>query len=332
MREIKPAAVCALVRRTLGTPGVIRDENHALALLLNATLLEDGLQLVRIEDRRLGEPMTKDSVSNHAGIPIYGDKRLSLEYRHTGGSLAVDVLASDAHEATITVADRQVKVDIRRFVSAGHLPWSADSEIPLMEVFHSMSLVKEFSRLFQQPDSAARAPTVFSTNASIIAKRQTGTSQEPPRVAANALGHQRLTAAAPGIPEQSRPRPSDWPPDLEDEHRALQETSLVSAPRSVVSIGEDDLRPPGIDCMSPFRHRGGGHRGMYPTAEDIIVPRSRYDSSGERVGLPPAGARYDPVYPGDVLGDARLTSRDPFQGHSNASARSHDELEKSLFR
>ncbi|TGZ82388.1 hypothetical protein EX30DRAFT_317753 [Ascodesmis nigricans] len=104
------------------------------------------------------------------------------------------------------------------------------------------------------------------------------------------------------IPEGLRP------PGFEDEYEVLQPPrGSVPFPggRNPLSIGDDDLNPPGLGPNPPLRGRffgEGGVGGMAPTGGGMHPgpDHPMFGGSGE---LPnpraPPGARYDPTFPGD---------------------------------
>ncbi|KAK9446456.1 uncharacterized protein V1518DRAFT_424007 [Limtongia smithiae] len=146
----------------------------------------------------------------------------------------------------------------------------------------------------------------------------------------------------PAYPEAPLPRapivgggaPLSGPPGFEDEYEILRPARggmgvEGTAPmRSPFSIGEDDLYPPGLGphpamtpgITSPFVG-GGGHSGMYPSADHPLFAGRRGrglaqpGNMGGVGGIRPPGARYDdPFDPnnGDPNGDP-LGVLDPLQ-------------------
>jgi len=123
------------------------------------------------------------------------------------------------------------------------------------------------------------------------------------------------------LPASSRdpdriPAPGELPPGFEDEHQILGGPGRGIQPpgRNPLSIGHDDLYPPGFgpnDPSVPFFGgrggiadprfgRGGGSGGMHPTFDDPL-----FGGEGGQPGsdpMAPPGARYDPFGPDDPRG------------------------------
>jgi hypothetical protein len=113
---------------------------------------------------------------------------------------------------------------------------------------------------------------------------------------------------APGVPS-SRPRvpaAGEQPPGFEDEYDIYRPPGRGSGqqPRNPLSIGHDDLYPPGMGPNDPFRptlgpgglRQPGAGGGMHPTFDD---PMFGGGQQGFEDPQAPAGARYDPTGPND---------------------------------
>ena len=118
-------------------------------------------------------------------------------------------------------------------------------------------------------------------------------------------------------PRRPQPVPDFAPPDFEDEHQ-LQAPGRFNPPypnypgRHPLSIGEDDLHPPGMGPNDPLRIGPGGFArpgglggGMHPSFGGL----SGTGAEGEA----PPGARWDPVGPGRGSGRGRGPGN-PFGG------------------
>ena len=119
-------------------------------------------------------------------------------------------------------------------------------------------------------------------------------------------------------PRGSVPVPSDeFPPpgwdDPLDMHRPRLQGRNQPGLRSPLSIGHDDLNPPGLGAHDPLRGSfvpGGGlprpgHGGMHPTFEDPLFSGPGRASSGDSNPQAPDGARWDPVGPGFPISGGR---------------------------
>ena len=127
----------------------------------------------------------------------------------------------------------------------------------------------------------------------------------------------------PNRPQPGRPFPPGLePPGFEDEYDILRQPGLRSGPRNPLSIGHDDLYPPGLGPHDPMYGsgipplRGGGSGGMHPTFDDPMFGGGGFGGGGRR-GDPvtPGGARYDPVHPGDPRGGPRGFPGAGHRGH-----------------
>lgn len=122
-------------------------------------------------------------------------------------------------------------------------------------------------------------------------------------------------------PRRPHPVPDFLPPDFEDEHQLQPAASRFNPQyptipgRHPLSIGEDDLHPPGLGPYDPLRigpgglpRPGGLGGGMYPS---FGGPSPH---GGEGDGDAPPGARWYPVGPGGAPGRGGRGSGNPFGG------------------
>lgn len=345
---LAPAALCALVKRSVGDgPESLRTPVEALAVLCHACMLAVGARLTALGEEdgaRIDPQISAEHLS-----PLPDDWRgahnagVTFRYAHPQSSLQflikVDRMGSRTIVTGLAIDDeRPCSFDVatKDYTSESFFPWppqtstdaQADSSArpePLVNGYISMSRIKDFASLFKinvlqklipglQKDGYVEERAATERGDGQSGRDSSARRREDPlRMEPRYDDPLRVPGPSRG---QRQPRPSDWPPDFDDEYEMQGRFDPSGVPRpSFGGIGADDLRPPGIDSMDPFRRGGPGsgsgrHRGMHPTPEDILFPEGRGEGYGEPTfpspGMPPAGARYDPVYPGDNRGDRRF--------------------------
>lgn len=314
---LNPAALCSIVRKSIDNAVGLRNSYDGIASLVHACMLSTGFKFIGLgEDQRIEKPFTNEDVSplpsawNESSASMY-----AFRYTHSQSSMEFVVRISRLGKKTMIFGialgdDKTCSFDVltQDFTSENFYPWKPEENAEaLANGFISMSRIKDFSSLFKINILQKLIPGLSKEGYS---EEQPATSQTAPsRVprsdpAYNPLDTQPRAGYDPlRIPSRRDPRPSDWPPEFDDEHEMLGSMGGPRFPGGLGNIGADDLRPPGIDAMNPFSRRQGGHRGMHPTPEDIINPDRGYGSpTFPSPGMPPAGARYDPVFPGDRNG------------------------------
>jgi hypothetical protein len=334
MDASSPAKLVSIVKQSLNVEEGLETPTQAIALLCHANALVNGYKCIEPVDGETGG-FTQDQVRS---IKLPGD---DIHLRYAGPvalHLKVSRMGSKIVIYAMDEADNTASFDIKADEFTGTtFPKDAASTNPLVNCFISLAQVKAFSTLFatkvlnklhpqngDEPDAKDSPSTSKSDEQKQEVREQRipmPSQEEPLR-----------------LPNQGRQqtRPEDWPPELEDEHQLLQPArGQPSGGVGIGSIGADDLRPPGIDAMNPFGRGGprlpgtGGHRGMHPTPEEFY-PGSNTGPFGELPdgrapgSAPPAGARYDPVYPGDPFGGpgrgpghGRGGGQGPFGGGGN---------------
>lgn len=317
---LSPAALCNIVRQSIDPDVGLKNQYEALAALANACMLNTGFKFIGLgEEGKVETSITSDTLSplpsewNSSASFMY-----AFRYTHAQSSMEYIIRVSRMGKKTMVFGiangdDKTCSIDIttQDYTSENFYPWkpAADAEA-LANGYISMSRIKDFASLYK----------INVLQKLIPGLNKEGYSEERP-VAAATRGNRPQGSSRPRDdpandplrdiprpnydplrnPPQPFPRPSDWPPEFEDEH---QMRGSMGGPRLPGAFGADDLNPPGIDAMNPFgRRSGGGHRGMHPTPEDIMFPDRGYGTpTFPSPGMPPAGARYDPVFPGDNNG------------------------------
>ncbi|QDS73461.1 hypothetical protein FKW77_008930 [Venturia effusa] len=230
------------------------------------------------------------------GLAIGDDKRASFELVANDfispGNLPASPVTTDADQVTEDV----VKAIENIFISSGRL---AD-----LGALLKVSIIQKLAPSLQK-EGYEETPSESS--------RENRNSRDPLRPAQDPLRHEPPPARPrpfgdTGL-EPRRPFPDGLePPGFEDEHEILRgPRGGLPGGRNPLSIGHDDLYPPGMGPNDPFRPSfgpglgGRGSGGMHPTFDDPLFG----GNGGEGIrGDPqaPGGARYDPVYPGDPRG------------------------------
>lgn len=305
---LSPAGLCTIIRKTVDPEVGLKNEYDGLATLVNACMLSTDFKFVGLgEDGKIDSAISAESL---AILPADWNASTSssyaFRYTHQQSSMEFIMRITRLGKKTMIMGlatgdDKVQSIDIvtQDYTSENFYPWkpTADAEA-LANGYISLSRIKDFVSLFKinilqklipglnkEGYTEERSSTSNESRSSRI-----GPGQEIPRP-----GYDPLR-----IPSRPNPRPSDWPPEFEDEHN-MQNRGI----RMPGAFGADDLNPPGIDTMNPFGRRGG-HRGMHPTPEDIMFPDRGYGTpTFPSPNLPPAGARYDPVFPGDNAGQRR---------------------------
>lgn len=314
MEPLNPATLCALVRKSISGQEGLKNAYDGVAVLVHACMLSTGFKFIGLgEDQKVDKPFTSEDASSLP--PVWNESSASMyafRYTHSQSSMEFIVRISRLGRKTMVFGialgdDKTCSFDVltQDFTSENFYPWKPEENAEaLANGFISMSRIKDFSALFKInilqkliPGLNKEGYTEEQTNATSSAQTvQSGMPRDGvPRGPVDfrpPINYDPLME-----PRRRLQRPEDWPPEGDDEYEML---GSMSGPRFPGNIGADDLRPPGIDVMDPFQRRQGGHRGMHPTGEDLMRPYGT--PTFPSPGMPPAGARYDPVFPGDRNG------------------------------
>ncbi|ORY85702.1 hypothetical protein BCR37DRAFT_377412 [Protomyces lactucae-debilis] len=310
-----PAKLIGIIKQSLDGDHTQLSPAQAIALLCHANVLVAGFKCIKPVDGDTA-PSSLDNVQP-VEIPE-DDIKLSYELEDTALDLKVSAMRSKIVIYGMDHSDNTASLE----VATDEYTKSATNAESLVDSFISLAQVKAFSSLFKaQILNKLVANTDQSEEDDQSGKA--AQTQAQPRAQAQEQREERIPMPSREeplqLPNQGRQqsRPSDWPPELEDEHQLLQPArgQSTTGGRGIGRIGDDDLRPPGIDAMNPFGRdgprmpgMGGGHRGMHPTPDDFFPGGGNTGPFGELPDgrtpgpAPPAGARYDPVFPGDPFG------------------------------
>lgn len=315
---LNPASLCSIIRKSIQPETGLKDEYDGLACLAHACMLSTGFKFIELgEAEKAQQSITASELSSlPAAWNTSNSSMYAFRYTHDQSSMEFVIRVSRMGRRTMIFGiavddDKTCSFDIatQDFTSENFYPWKPEENAEaLTNGYISMSRMKDFSSRFKLnvlqkliPGLNKEGYTEESTSATTQSSRAQATNDPD-----SSLREDRRPA--PGYdplrnPARPNPRPSDWPPEFEDEYEMQGSRSGPRFPGGIGGIGADDLRPPGIDAMNPFSRRSGGHRGMHPTPEDIMFPDQGYGTpTFPSPGMPPAGARYDPVFPGDRNG------------------------------
>ncbi|KAI9836417.1 MAG: hypothetical protein M1819_001448 [Sarea resinae] len=235
-------------------------------------------------------------------------------------------------------------ISVRDFLSESAFPYSQPSDTvsadginkALQDAFISPSRMKDLASLFkisiiQKLMPGINKPGYQESTSSTRAESSSSRTQQqqPPERGSQEPRHDPLRD--PQLPAPARPYPFDDPlaaqpprrpypagdfppPGFEDEYE-IHQPARGGAPglgggRNPLSIGDNDLYPPGLGPHDPLRGSFGpggiggggiGGGGMHPTFDDPLFGGRMGGGDGGRGPDPraPPGARYDPVGPGD---------------------------------
>ncbi|CCG82182.1 Putative uncharacterized protein [Taphrina deformans PYCC 5710] len=322
VNSMSPASLCRIVRNSLDPQTGLKSPYDALACLSHACMLTAGFTFLGLgEDHQTERQITNGDLS---ALPAEWNTSSSSAYafRYSHSHLASDYMLRVSRLGTKTLVfgssgedDKTTSFELSTaaYTDLTCYPWKPDGHShSLADAYVSMAQIKDFSNLFItkllqktiEDEEDQDVPDQEKLVQPLAGRASRSVRPDDPSV------DPQGDLPRPGYdPLRVQPRPdpvpSDWPPEFEDEHQMQgSRRGNFGGPGGyggVGGIGADDLRPPGIDAMNPFG-RSGGHRGMHPTPEDILYPGREDSHRGDFPGGPPAGARYDPVFPGDRNG------------------------------
>ncbi|KAA8899396.1 PI31 proteasome regulator N-terminal-domain-containing protein [Sphaerosporella brunnea] len=306
----------------------LKHPQDALAAFVHACMLSAGFRLIGLsEDDRIGispSPLPENWSSTNGSYGFrYSHPQSSMQYlikvQRLGGKTVIMGLGlGDDKTASF-------EIDTKDFTSANFFPYSGDVEgqKKLEDAFISESRMKDLASLIkinilQKLIPGLHKPGYEEERGGEIQQREqprqqprpdAGHEPEPmvPRPYGGPYGN--FPRGPPPIPAGGEPMPG-----FDDEYEILQGPRggypYPPGGRNPLSIGADDLNPPGLGpnppLRGPFFGEGGGMSGnggmgpmggMHPTPEHPM-----FGGRGNgRIPDPraPPGARYDPVGPGD---------------------------------
>ncbi|RPB20208.1 hypothetical protein L211DRAFT_813395 [Terfezia boudieri ATCC MYA-4762] len=314
---LSPATLLTLIEGSLWTPTsepssarpqTLRNPYDAIALFVHACMLTVGFRLIGLDDDdRLDTPI--DASNLKALQPKWNSgSSYSFRYAHSQSSLEylikINRLGNKVVVFGLGIGDEKTtSFDIvtKDFVSESFFPY-VPNEINIIQ-----KLMPGLNKPGYQEEVSSAASSSASQN-----QRPPQRLQEPDRPEFNDPLRMGFNPPRPFHPP---PIPAgEVPPGFEDEYEILQPPRHLYYPpgHNPLSIGADDLNPPGLGpnppLRGPFFGEGGVPRpgfggmgpmgGMHPTPDHPMFG----GGNGQREYDPrfPPGTRYDPVGPGDA--------------------------------
>lgn len=318
-------------------PQTLRNPYDAIALIVHACMLSIGFRLIGFtEDDKLDSPI--DGSANLKPLPQNWNSGSSYAFRYTHGQssfellIQVNRLGSKAVILGLDLGDEKTAnfdISVNDFTSEGFFPYTPNDDDAEMETggqrrklrdgFKSETRIAELASLVKihilfklipglnKPGDQEEEPSFLQQSR----PQQERPRSEPPQHD-DPLRIPRPNPYYPEGPDRFTPIPGEErPPGFDDDYEILRPPrgrgGFYGGPgmpgRNPLSIGEDDLNPPGLG--GPFYGglpgfgRGGGN-GMHPTPDHpMFGGRGGGNPRGDDPRFPP-GSRYDPVGPGDA--------------------------------
>lgn len=365
---LSPSSLLRIIEKSLGAVGdsssnqTLRNPYDAIAVFVHACMLAIGGRLIGFdENEKLESPIDAKS-ENSLPSSWNNSSSYSFRYAHEQSSLEFLLKISRLGNKVVIFGvgvgdDKTASFDIvtKDFTSESFFPYtlgedSSDEEFGgqrrrLRDGFISESRMSDLASLtkinilqkllpgLQKPGyDEERTGTSSSSTAS------TSTSQNRPRpddYDPLRMPPPHFEPPNPYRPYNPPPIPAggERPPGFDDEYDLMRppRSGPFVGPGNPLSIGEDDLNPPGLGRSPPLRgpffgegglprpgFGGGGMGGMHPSPDHPMFG-GRGDGSGSSQPDPrfPPGSRYDPVGPGDAPRGGLQGPRGPGWGGGN---------------
>lgn len=328
-------------------PQMLRNPYDAIALFVHSCMLAVGFRLIGLgDDDKLDTPI--DASNLKPLQPMWNsESSYSFRYAHSQSSLEylikINRLGNKVVVFGLGIGDEKTtSFDIvtRDFVSESFFPFTPNqdegdeenggSRKKLKDAFISQSRIADLATLVKINIIQKLMPGLhkpgYQEEFSATASSSTSQSQRPPpqrlqepdQPEFNDPLQMGFHPPRPFHPRMPPPMPAgEVPPGFEDEYEILQPPRHSNYPpeRNPLSIGADDLNPPGLGhdppLRGPFFGEGGMPRpgfggmgpmgGMHPTPNHPMFGGSN-NGNGQAEYDPrfPPGSRYDPVGPGDA--------------------------------
>ncbi|KAI9842111.1 MAG: hypothetical protein M1837_007472 [Sclerophora amabilis] len=323
------------------TGSQVKTPYEAVALFCHAFMIAVGFRLIGLgEDHKIE---TSSDAQDPQPLPSEWNASTSFAFRYAHSQSSMEYLIKVSRLGTKAVVfgiglgdDKTASFDInvKDFISESSLPVNISDEERLVDALRGT-----FERVFIFPARITDLAHSFKLN--ILQKlmpslhkegyeeSSSETAQDSSRSSHRQPQPQRQPERDPlrsdPIPPPARPHPladplaqpprrpvPDFaPPGFEDEHQMMQPPrGYAPGPggRNPLSIGDEDLYPPGLGPHDPLRGtfgptggglpRPGGGGGMHPTFDDPLFGGRDGRQGGYNPQAPP-GARYDPVHGGE---------------------------------
>ncbi|KAF8543845.1 PI31 proteasome regulator N-terminal-domain-containing protein [Trichophaea hybrida] len=312
------------------THQLLKTPHDAIAILVHACMLSVGFRLVgHSEDDNIetpsdeSEPKPLCSNWNSPGGSYgfrYSHTQSPREYlvkiNRLGGKIVINGM--ELGDDKISSFD----ITTKDFTSETFFPFTMDDTATkkLADIFISEDRIGDLANLVKSNIVQKLMPGLYTEEEKLresageralpaCQQPQTNIDRDPPHVPRendNPYGIPRLEGGRSSIPPVG-----EVIPGFDDEYEIIQpRRGYTPGGRNPLSIGADDLNPPGLGpnppLRGPFFGEEGGMSGMHPTADHPMFG-GRGNGGGMRGGLrAPPGARYDPVTPGDEPPTGRL--------------------------
>ncbi|KAF8417066.1 PI31 proteasome regulator N-terminal-domain-containing protein [Tirmania nivea] len=352
---LSPATLLSLIEGSLWKPSsesssarpqTLRNPYDAIALFVHACMLTVGFRLIGLDDDdKLDTPI--DTSNLKPLLPKWNSgSSYSFRYAHSQSSLEylikINRLGNKVVIFGLGIGDEKTtSFDIvtRDFISESFFPYTPNEDEgdeengglrkKLKDAFISQSRIADLASLVKiniiqklmpglnKPGYQEEFPATASTSAS-QSQRSPQRLQEPDQPEFNDPLRMGFHPPRPFHPRMPPPMPAgEEPPGFEDEYEILRPPRHLNYPpgRNPLSIGADDLNPPGLGpnppLRGPFFGEGGIPRpgfggmgpmgGMHPTPNHpMFGGGNNGNGQGENDQRFPPGSRYDPVGPGDA--------------------------------
>ncbi|KAF8477381.1 PI31 proteasome regulator N-terminal-domain-containing protein [Kalaharituber pfeilii] len=343
----------------------LRNPYDAIAILVHACMLAVGFRLIGLGEEDRIDPPIDITIAPQKPLPLSWNTSsgtYSFRYAHSQSSLEFLIKLNRLGTKAVifglaTGDDKTTSFDIltRDFTSESFFPYtpaipgpdeqaeleSGGARKRLRDGYISESRIADFAGLFKiniiqklipglnkagyQEEASAGAESMTATRG--LRRQPSPPIHDPLRVP--------FPPARPYAPLRPPPIPAgEVPPGFEDEYEILQRPRAHPHPyggRNPLSIGEDDLNPPGLGPNPPLRGPFFGEGG---------IPRPGFGGMGPMGGMHPApdhpmfgggnghdeydprfppGSRYDPIGPGDAPRGGLRGPRGPGWGGGGGS-------------
>jgi len=307
----------------------LKSPYDAVAIFTHACMLSVGFRLVGLsEDDNLEAPIEG---SNPKPLPQNWNTspgNYGFRYAHSQSSLQylikVNRLGNKAVVMGLGIGDDKTTsfdIVVRDFLSESFYPYSAgDGAAKLEDGFISTSRMQDLANLVKINIVQKLVPGLHKPGYEGGRSVESSTRQETqqPRRRSDEFGQPGFPRpySGPGFgPQPGRPpipAGGERPPGFDDEYEILQPPrgsggyGMGPGGRNPLSIGEDDLNPPGLGrnppLVGPFFGQGPGWGGPGPSGMHPGPDHPMFGGGGGGIPDPrfPPGARYDPVGPGDA--------------------------------
>lgn len=346
---LSPSSLLQIIDKSLkaaegsSTDQTLRNPYDAIAVFVHACMLAIGARLIGFDEEEKLES-TIDATTEKPLPTVWNNSNsYSFRYAHEQSSLEFLIKISRLGNKVVIFGvgvgdDKTASFDIvtSDYTSGSFFPYTSGDDVGdeesggqrrrLRDGYISESRMSDLASLVKinilqkllpglhKPGYQEESAVASSSSSSAAPNRPRPDDHDPLR-----MPPPHFEPPNPYRPYNPPPIPAggERPPGFDDEYDILRppRSGPFMGPGNPLSIGEDDLNPPGLGRNPPIRGPffgeggiprpgfggGGGMGGMHPTPDHPMFG-GRGDGSGLREYDPrfPPGARYDPVGPGDA--------------------------------